>query len=160
EAGIAIAAAVKLYPAVTAGAFLFGARRELKPLAWCLGLMAALVLLPPLLVRRWSYSRTLLGMIGPDTFWSDQSLNGFLSRLGLPSQWTVPPLPGLPVTPLMLLLCAALGIVVVILLTTPRDPHPTTATSSEPREMGPGRTSWQARYALLLWFAVVAAPKN
>jgi hypothetical protein len=142
EPAIAISTAVKLYPSATVGAFLFGGRRELKPLIWCLTLMAALGLLPNLLGGRRSYSGSLRSMFGPDTFWSDQSVNGFLSRLALRSQWTVPPLPGLPVTPLMLLICGTLGISVLVLL----------------RRLG--GTSWQARYVLLLWFAVVAAPKN
>jgi hypothetical protein len=42
----------------------------------------------------------------------------------------------------MLLVCGTLGILVLVLL----------------RSLG--RTPWQARYVLLLWFAVVAAPKN
>jgi hypothetical protein len=142
ESAIAITTAVKLYPSVTAGAFLVGGRREVKPLIWCLALMAALGLLPNLLWGQRSYSGSLRSMFGPDTFWSDQSVNGFLSRLALRSQWTVPPLPGLPVTPLMLFICGVLGISVLALL------------------RGQGATSWQARYALLLWFGVLAAPKN
>jgi hypothetical protein len=138
---IATSTAVKLYPSVTAGAFVLGGRREVKPLAWCLALVIAMGVLPNLLWGHGSYSHNLLGMLGPDTFWSDQSVNGFLSRLGVRSQWTVPPLPGLPVTPVMLALCGALGTSVLVLLTR-------TATS------------WQGCFALLLWFGAVAAPKN
>jgi hypothetical protein len=142
EPAIAISTAVKLYPSVTAAAFVVGGRRELKRLIWCLALMVALGLVPNLLAGRRSYSGSLRSMFGPDTFWSDQSVNGFLSRLALRSQWTVPPLPGLPVTPVMLLVCVTLGISVLVLL------------------RGLGTTPWPARFALLLWYGAVAAPKN
>jgi hypothetical protein len=142
EPAIAISTAVKLYPSVTAAAFLVGGRREMKRLIWCLALMVALGLIPNLLAGQRTYSGSLRSMFGPDTFWSDQSVNGFLSRLALRSQWTVPPLPGLPVTPVMLFVCVTLGISVLVLL------------------RGLGRTSWLARYSLLLWYGAVAAPKN
>jgi hypothetical protein len=142
--GLAIAGstAVKLYPAATAGAFVLGGRREVKSLVWCLALVVFLGLLPNLLWGHSSYSHSLLRMLSPDTFWSDQSVNGFLSRLGQRSQWTAPPLPGLPVTLLMLIVCGGLGFGVLGLLARP------------------GGASWQACFGLLLWFGAVAAPKN
>ena len=35
--------------------------------------------------------------LGPDTYWSNESVNGWLSRLGINSTWTRAPFPGMPV---------------------------------------------------------------
>lgn len=96
---------------------------------------------PNLVTGRWSYGGGLLAMFGPDPFWTNQSINGWLSRLALPSQGVPPPLPGLPVTPLMVLACAALGSLALAVAARPG-------------------ASWRGTFALLLCYAVVAAPKN
>jgi Glycosyltransferase family 87 len=130
--GLAAAAAVKLYPAAAALAFASLGRRGLRPLLVTAAATLALALGPNLLAGRWSYGGSLLAMFGPDPFWSNQSLNGWLSR-------TLPP--ELPVTPLMVTLAAALGAL-------------TAAVAARQRE------GWPGAFALLLWYGVVAAPKN
>ena len=81
---------------------------------------------------RWSYGGSLVAMFGPDPYWSNQSVNGWLSRL-LP--------PGGPETALMVLLCAALGAL---------------AVGVAARQ----RRGWPGAYAILLCYSVVAAPKR
>jgi alpha-1,2-mannosyltransferase len=131
-AALAVASAVKLYPAAAALAFAVEGRRGLRSLAATLAAALALALGPNLLTGRWSYGGSLVAMFGPDPFWSNQSVNGWLSRL-LPH--------GAPVTPLMVLLCAALGAL---------------AAAVAARQ----RRSWPGAYAILLCYSVVAAPKN
>jgi Glycosyltransferase family 87 len=138
---LAIAAAVKLYPGAALVAFAAAGRRGLRPFLVTTALTLGLTVGPNLLAGRWSYGDSVVTMFGPDTFWSNQSVNGLLSRLAMPSHWTQPPLPGLPVTPLMVLVCSALGALTV-------------AVASRQRR------SWRGAFALLLCFAVVAAPKN
>lgn len=80
--------------------------------------------------------------LSPDTYWSNESINGWLSRLAIASIWTRPPLPGLPVEPLMLLAVLVLtALTIVTLWSTPNRP-------------------WEGALALSLWLGTVAAPKN
>ncbi|HXM54236.1 MAG TPA: glycosyltransferase 87 family protein, partial [Candidatus Dormibacteraeota bacterium] len=130
--GVAVAAAVKLYPAATALAFAAKGRGGLRPMLGTIAAAAALAVGPNLLTGRWSYGGSLLAMFGPDPYWTNQSLNGWLSRLAPP---------GLPVTPLMVLVAAALGALAV-------------AVAARQRH------GWRGAFALLLWYGVVAAPKN
>jgi hypothetical protein len=74
----------------------------------------------------------VLAMFGRDPYWTNQSLNGWLSRL-LPAQ--------VPVTPLMIAVAAGLGAL---------------AAAVAARQ----RRSWPGAFAVLLCYAVVAAPKN
>ncbi|HET9847846.1 MAG TPA: glycosyltransferase 87 family protein, partial [Candidatus Dormibacteraeota bacterium] len=80
--------------------------------------------------------------LSPDTYWSNESINGWLSRLAIASPWTRPPDPGLPVEPLML--AAVLILTALTLLVLLRAPN----------------YSWEGALALSLWLGTVAAPKN
>jgi hypothetical protein len=141
-AGIAVPAAVKLYPAAAMLAFATMGRRGLRPLLVTAGLTGTLVVLPNLVTGTRSYGGSLLANFGPDAYWSNESVNGWLSRLALPSGAGPPPLPGLPVTPIMLAACALLGLLVALVIAAaPRRP-------------------WAGTFALLLCYSVVAAPKN
>jgi hypothetical protein len=132
-AGLGLAGAVKLYPAATLVAFAALGRRGLRPLLLTAATMLALGVLPNLLVGKGAYRGDLLGMFAPDPFWSNESINGWLSRL---------PAAGLPVTPVMLLACAVLGALTVAVLAVPR-----------------GR-SWEGAFTLMLCYSAVAAPKD
>lgn len=131
-AGPAVAAAVKLYPAAAAIAWGSLGRRGLRPLATTVAATAALALGPNLVTGRWSYGSSLLAMFGPDPYWTNQSLNGWLSRLAPP---------GVPVTPLMVAVAAALGALTIAVVARQRQ-------------------GWPGAFALLLCYAAVAAPKN
>jgi hypothetical protein len=141
-ASLAVASAVKLYPLATLGAYLALGRRGVRPLLTALAAAAGLTLLPNLLTGTWSYGVDVVQMFKPDPYWSNQSVNGFLSRLAMPSDWSRPPLPGLPVTPLMLVACALLGGATLALVLRGQ------------------RGRWPGAFALLLCYSVVAAPKN
>jgi len=131
-AGLAVAAAVKLFPAAAALAFLALGRRGVRPLLATAAAAVCLAAGPNLVTRRWSYGDSVLAMFGRDPYWTNQSLNGWLSRL-LP--------PEAPVTPLMIAVAAALGALAV-------------AVAARQRR------SWPGAFAVLLCYAVVAAPKN
>jgi hypothetical protein len=131
-AGLAVAAAVKLFPAAAALAFLALGRRGLRPLLLTGAATLCLALGPNLVTGHWSYGESVVAMFGPDPYWSNQSINGWLSRL-LPAST--------PVTPLMIAIAAALGALAV-------------AVAARQRH------SWQGAFAVLLCYAVVAAPKN
>jgi glycosyl transferase family 87 len=138
---LAVASAVKLFPAAAIVAFVALGRRGVRPALAAGAGVVALAMLPNLATPTRSYGAGLVAMFGPDTFWSNQSINGFVSRLALPSDWTRPPLPGLPVTALMVTACALLGAVLLFVVRRP--------------EIG-----WPGAFALLLCYGVVAAPKN
>ncbi|MBO0685435.1 MAG: DUF2029 domain-containing protein [Candidatus Dormibacteraeota bacterium] len=132
-AGVALAAAVKLYPAATLLAFGALGKRGLRPLVEAAAATVLLTLGPNLLLDRWAPRADLAGMFAPDPFWSNESINGWLSRL---------PVPGLPMTPTMLVACALLGALTVgVVLALPRP-------------------SWEGAFALFLCYSVVAAPKD
>src|SRR5215831_2376095 len=103
KAGIATATAVKLYPGATALAFVTRGRAGVRPLLVTLVAALGLSLLPNALAGVWPARGGMVAMLGPDPFWSNESINGWVSRL---------PLPGLAATVAMLMGCAALGTVV------------------------------------------------
>jgi hypothetical protein len=133
EAGIAGSAAVKLYPGATALAFVTRGRDGVRPLLLTVVAALGLSLLPNALAGVWPARGGALAMLGPDPFWSNESINGWLSRL---------PLPGLPVMLAMVAVCSLLGALVAAIVLARRD------------------GSWAAAFALLLCYGVVAAPKN
>lgn len=136
-----LAACVKLYPAAGLGLFLSRGRRGLPQLLAGAGLTLALVLLPNLLLGRRHSTGHLAQMLGPDTFWSNESLNGALSRLALPSDHTTPLLPGLPVVPVVL--AASLGTAAIVAALVWR-------ARGQP---------WDGCLTLVLGWALLAAPK-
>ncbi|MDQ6900500.1 MAG: glycosyltransferase 87 family protein [Candidatus Dormibacteraeota bacterium] len=137
---LALAGAVKLYPAAGLLANFRRGRRGAKPLLLGAGLTGALVLLPNLLSGRRGSTR-LLDMLGPDPYWSNASLNGFISRVARPSPWSEPLLPGIPVTPVVVLLALLLvGVSLAVVLRS--------------------RPSWSGSLALFVAAATVATPKN
>lgn len=137
---LGIAGAVKLYP--VSG---FLAAITERPPTWRrlrngIGVFALLLLLqigPGLgAANRAGY------FLGPDTYWSNESINGWISRLGLDSTWTRAPLIGMPVEAVMVAIVLLLAIgTVVVLARAPDRP-------------------WSGAIALSLWLGVVAAPKN
>jgi hypothetical protein len=133
QAGIATAAAVKLYPGATALAFVTRGRGGVRPLLATLAAVLGLSVLPNALAGVWPARGGMLAMLGPDPFWSNESINGWLSRL---------PLPGPGVTLAMLAVCVVLGAGVAVLVVARRD------------------RTWAGAFALLLCYGVLAAPKN
>ena len=135
---LAVAAAIKLYP--LSGFLAAVVQRRWLPLRNGLALFILLLLLQ-LLVPGGGAS-TASSFLSPDTYWTNESINGWLSRLGIASTWTRPPFPGLPVEPLMLAVVLLLfGVTVAILWRARRQP-------------------WEGLLALSLWLGVVTAPKN
>jgi Glycosyltransferase family 87 len=137
---LGIASAIKLYP-VTG----FLAVLSQRPLPWRrilngIGLLVVLLLLQ-LPGNNAVYARTGY-FLSPDTYWSNESLNGWLSRLGIDSTWTHAPWRGLPVQPIMLILAALLTLLTVVILRR---------GSAVP---------WEGALALSIWLGVVIAPKN
>jgi len=139
---IAAASAVKLFPAT---GFLAQLTRPSRASAIAIlsgvGTLAALVLLAQVGAHG-SLLEHPGSLLGPDTFWTNQSVNGWVSRLALPSNWTNPPLPQLPVTPVVAAVSAFLAAAVIVVLVRTRD------------------APAHARLALCLWLGVVVAPKN
>ena len=137
---LGIAGAIKLYP-VTG----FLAALLARPPHWRRlrnGLAVLLVLLLLQLGGGSGYSSRAGYFVGPDTYWSNESINGWLSRLGIDSTWTHAPFPGLPVEPLMLGAAVLLSLLTVAVLWR---------VASRP---------WEGALALSLWLGVVIAPKN
>ena len=138
---LGIASGIKLYPA---SGFLAAITR--RPPAWRrlgfgLGVFAAL-LVPQVGVAGGGIFGRAGYFLGPDTYWSNESINGWLSRIGIDSTWTRAPIPGLPVPAIMLVVVAGVFLAtIVVLLRTPD-------------------RSWDGALALSLWLGVVAAPKN
>ena len=138
---LGIASAIKLYPV---GGFL--AALTARPPRWRViavgsGLLGALLLLQ-LGTGGGSFSGRTGYFLGPDTYWSNESINGWLSRLGIDSTWTHAPLPGFPVEAAMLTMVLLLTVVTVVVLLRAPD-HP-----------------WDGALALSLSLGVVCAPKN
>ena len=138
---LGISGAIKLYPV---GGFL--AALTARPPRWRVVIVGIGVLGTLLLLQIGTGGGTLSGrsryFLGPDTYWSNESINGWLSRLGIDSTWTHAPFPGLPVDALMLTIVVLLTVATVVLLL--RAPgHP-----------------WDGALALSLWLGVVSAPKN
>jgi hypothetical protein len=139
EGMVALAATVKLYPA--SGLIASIVRRRWAALAGAIALLAVLLAVPQALNRGSLLPRSGY-FLGPDTYWSNESINGFLSRLALPSTWTRPPLPGLPVEALLLTLAGLLLIAVVAI------------------SIRVGGRPYAGCLALSLWLGSVVAPKN
>jgi hypothetical protein len=138
---LGIASAIKLYPV---GGFL--AALNARPPRWRVIAVGIGVLAALLLLQLGTGGGTLSGrggyFFGPDTYWSNESINGWLSRLGIDSTWTYAPLPGLPVEAVMLVIVLLLTAATVLVLLRAPD-HP-----------------WDGALALSLWLGVVIAPKN
>ena len=137
---LGLAGAIKLYPVTGFLAALFA-----RPPHWRRlrnGLAVLLVLLLLQLGGGSGYSSRAGYFVGPDTYWSNESINGWLSRLGIDSTWTHAPFPGLPVEPLMLGAAVLLSLLTVAVLWR---------VASRP---------WEGALALSLWLGVVIAPKN
>ena len=145
-ASLALASAVKLYP--VAGLLPLAFRRaDRRVFAVTAGLTAGLVVLPNLLLPRangggQSGGARIASFVERDPYWTNQSINGWLSRLAYPGDYTRPPLPGLDATVAMLAVVAFLGLAVLVVLWSSR------------------ALPWDGCLALVLCFGVVAAPKN
>src|SRR5205823_3143376 len=72
-------------------------------------------------------------LLAPDTYWSNESINGWLSRLAIAATWTRPPFPGLPVEPIMIAVVVLLAIVTIAVLIRSR------------------QAGWEGAFALSLW---------
>ena len=138
---LAVSAGIKVYPITGFIAFL---RERLRAgwTAWLPLLFVVLAVVVPQLIVGGAGSGQVHDLTAPDTYYSNQSINGWLSRLSSPSAWTQPPLPGLPVTPLMLTLIGVLAVATVLVVVRAED------------------RPFEGRLALCLWLGVVAAPKN
>jgi hypothetical protein len=136
---LGLASAIKLYP--LSGFLAALVQRRWRLLRNGLGVLA--VLLIPQLFALGGTATRAGSFLGPDTYWSNESVNGWLSRLAIASTWTRPPYPGLAVEPLMLTLVAILALLTVLVLL----------------RVGPA-SPWEGALALSVWLGVVAAPKN
>ncbi|TME24954.1 MAG: DUF2029 domain-containing protein, partial [Chloroflexi bacterium] len=138
---LGLASAIKLYP--ISG---FLAAITERPPRWRRLAIGLAVLGVLLLLQLGAGGASIAGragyFLGPDTYWTNESINGWLSRLGIASTWTNPPLPGLPVEPFMLVGVAILAAVTVVVL------------------LRAAKRPWEGALALSLWLGVVAAPKN
>jgi hypothetical protein len=138
---LGVASAIKLYPV---GGFV--AALTARPPRWGVIASGIPVLGALLLLQSGSAAGSFSGRIsyflGRDTYWSNESINGWLSRLGMDSTWTHAPLRGLPVEAVMLTLVLVLSAATVLVLLR-----------------APGRP-WHGALALSLWLGVVCAPKN
>jgi len=138
---LGIASAIKLYPV---GGFL--AALTARPPRWRVIAVGIAVLGVLLLLQLGTGGGTFSGrtgyFLGPDTYWSNESINGWLSRLGIDSTWTHAPIPNFPVEAAMLTIVLLLSVAtVVVLLRAPT-------------------YTWEGALALSLWLGVVSAPKN
>lgn len=139
-AWIGVAAAIKLYP-VAAVPVLAARRREgLLSALIGLGVATALIAIPNLAIRH-SGRGTLFMLLAPDSYPTNESFNGALSRLASPTGGVPAMLPGLPVEPVMVALALVTGALVAVVVMR-RGPRP-----------------WSGSLALVLTWAVVAAPK-
>ncbi|MGB2938774.1 MAG: glycosyltransferase family 87 protein [Candidatus Dormiibacterota bacterium] len=138
-ANLALATAVKLYPA-TGFLALLGRRDWLRQV----GLAAVLIGVPFAAAEvavpggTGSAGARVAGLLAPDPYWSNESINGFLSRLAIAPG----PLRGLPVVPVDLVLIGALAATTVAVLWRCRF------------------RPWEGALSLSIWLGCVAAPKN
>jgi hypothetical protein len=138
---LGLATAVKLYPAAALAAIGAQGERAAGLLAATVVTSAGLTVMPNLLSGK-SPNPLTSGLLAPDPFWTNQSINGWISRLSMPSEFTKPPLPGLPVVPVELTLVALLGAAVLGVMLFRRG------------------SPWAGCLALSLLYGIVAAPKN
>lgn len=136
-AALMVATVVKLYPA-TGFLALAGRADRLRQLALAAA-AAAVLFAPDLLFGAGRGAGRVAQNLAADTYWSNQSVNGFLSRMAAFEGW---PLRGLPVEAVDLAVVAALGVGVVLVLWRCR------------------LQPWDGCLSLCLCFGVVAAPKN
>ena len=135
---IGLAGAIKLYP--VSGFLAVLCRRRWRWLAMGVVLVSLLNLLQ---LGVSGGGLTQAGsFLGPDTYWSNESINGWLSRLAIASTWTRPPLPGFPVEAVMIGIVALLTVATVLIL------------------LGSPEWDWHGALALSVWLGTVAAPKN
>lgn len=140
-AALGLAAAIKLFPVVALGALAARGRESIRTLIGTAAATLALIVLPNLVAGR-SGAGEASSLFGADPFWTNQSLNGFVSRLSMKAEFTSPPLPGIPVVPVALVMAIVLGLAVLVVL------------------VRAGGRPWTGCLALALAYGVVAAPKN
>jgi hypothetical protein len=138
---LGLATAVKLYPAAALAAMAAQGRRSVRLSAATAAAAAGLILIPNLLAARSSVPLAA-ALFGSDSFWTNQSINGWVSRLSMTSKFTKPPLPGLPVAPIEVCLVVLLGAAVLGVMVWRRG------------------SPWAGCFSLALLYGVVAAPKN
>jgi Glycosyltransferase family 87 len=138
---LAVASAVKLYPLAGLLAYLPSGRAGRRQLLAGVSAFILLTLVPNLLAG--AGGPGLLAMFGPDGYYTNESINGFIGRLAAAPLHTPPALiPGLPVEPVMLAATAIIGLLTLAMLVKGR---------SQP---------WDGCLVLLLTYAVLAAPHN
>jgi hypothetical protein len=138
---LGVASAIKLYPAGGFLALLTERPPRWRRLGVGVGVLGVL-LLPQLGSGGGNVAGRAGSFLGPDTYWSNESVNGWLSRLGINSTWTRAPFPGMPVEAVMLAVVGALSLLTILVLLRAR------------------QRPWEGALALSLWLGVVAAPKN
>lgn len=134
---LALSAAIKLYPLAGLGALLWPGDRNWRQLGVGIAATFVLAMLPNLLLDQGTHD--LGRMFTPDSFWTNHSVDGALSRL---VAFGPPALRQVPVTPTMFALAAAIGLagLAVVLLARGRP--------------------WDGSMALLMTCAVMVAPRN
>ncbi|MGH7869512.1 MAG: glycosyltransferase family 87 protein [Candidatus Dormibacteraceae bacterium] len=141
---IAIVGAVKLYPILALATFFPRGKSGWQQIGVGGGLFVLLAILPNILLHLGG--NTLKALFIPDGYWTNQSINGFISRLvPTPGIFPASPLPlpsNFPTTPVMLLVTALLGCLVLAVIVIVR-----------------GRP-WDGCMALLLTYGCIAAPHN
>jgi hypothetical protein len=138
---VGLATAVKLYPAAALAAVAAQGRRSVRLLVATAAIGAGLTVIPNLLAAK-SSNQLGSGLFGPDSFWTNQSINGWVSRLSMTSEFTKPPLPGIPVVPIELGVVLLLGAAVLAVMVWRRG------------------SPWTGCLSLALLYGTVAAPKN
>src|SRR4029077_4803269 len=137
---LGIASAIKLYPISGVLAVVTERPAHWRRLGIGLGVLGALLLLQ-FGTGGGSLSGRTRYFFGPDTYWSNESINGWLSRLGIDSTWTHSPFRGFPVEAAMVTIVLLLTVATAIVLL--RAPA----------------YRWEGALALSLWLGVVSAPK-
>jgi hypothetical protein len=139
---LAVATAIKLYPATGFLTYLTRPSRESRT-QLLVGVAALVALITaPQIGAHGSFVGQSGALLAPDPYWTNASVNGWISRLSLPSNLTSPPLPRLPTSAAVLAVCAVLTLATLLVLLRSRD-----APAS-------------GRLALCLFLGVVIAPKN
>jgi hypothetical protein len=139
--GLALISAIKLYPLVGFLAFWPRGSSERQRLGLGLAGFAVLAVAPNLIAG--AGAGPWLQLFTPDAYWSNESLNGFVSRLGGGPFASGPALlPGLPMEAVMLAVSAALGLAVMAVVL-----------------LAKGRP-WDGCLTLLFTYGAAAAPHN
>src|SRR5205085_1582566 len=90
---VGLAAVVKIVPAVVAVPLLMAGRRR-EAVALLVTIVAALAVSAELAPVAGAGTGRLVDLLGPDAYFTNQSINGFLSRLVLASDRSLPLVPG------------------------------------------------------------------